>query len=280
MSAALGVVVEGADLRSPTPEMIDQLSELLDRHLVVAIRGQRLTESEHMAVTSALGTPWIHPIDRLRGKASAQPVTVEATSDEPLGTDSWHVDFPYLPSPPSIGILNAIEVPSYGGDTMWLNLQLAYERLPDRIRADLDGVGVNHSIGEFFLDRYAGGDPMLRALWKRVCVGNTHPVVRAHPRTGKPSVYTLDTQAELVGFEGSDPSRLMAELVERSTSLNFTCRWRWQEGDVVFYDQAATFHRLIIDPWPGVRRMRRTLVEGQPPTAYEPAIAVSSAKAE
>lgn len=265
MSAALGAVVEGVDLRNPIPELGETLLALLDEHLVIVVRDQHLSESEHVALTWQLGRPWIFPVNRMKGMTHFEPVTVAATCDEPLFTDKWHGDFSYLPAPPGIGILCAVDMPPYGGDTMFLNMQLGFERLPGATRDWLTDVQVHQSIPQRFLDRKEHDDPIERALVYRICTGNVHPAVRKHPRTGRAALYVHDPAADLVGIETEVARPVMEDVVARATHLNHTCRWRWRNGDVVLYDQTATLHRLIIDPWPGVRSMRRTLIEGDPP---------------
>ena len=144
--AALGAEITGIDLAALTPETTRLLRQALLDHQVVGIRDQHLTDDQHVGVAAALGSPWVHPMDRLMGVTEAEPSELRVTSDHQLKTDVWHLDVTFAPCPPAFGILRAIDVPPCGGDTMWANLYLAHDALTPELRARLVGRSTVHDV--------------------------------------------------------------------------------------------------------------------------------------
>jgi taurine dioxygenase len=265
MSAALGAEVMGFDLRELDESRADQLRELILEYQVVGFRDQHLSDDEHVAVAEALGDPWIHPMDRLVGVTSATPSELRVKSDHQLKTDTWHIDVTYAPCPPAFGILRAIDVPPVGGDTMWANLTLAAERLPEELRAQLQEKVTVHDVPEILIELKAPAFPdQDTSIWQRELVGVRQPLLRRHPETDAVGIFGLG-DAPVEGLTDSDSADLMALVTEHATNLNFTCRWRWRNGDVVIWDERCTAHYAVRDPWKGERVLRRLLVEGDQP---------------
>ena len=102
----------------------------------------------------------------------------------------WHSDFSFLPEPPFASILHALEVPPYGGDTIWANQQLAFEALSDGMRAMLAAgcSGVHSAVNAYSTkmqalhDTFAG---MTVHTSDDAEAREHHPVVRVHPETGR-----------------------------------------------------------------------------------------------
>ena len=262
LSAALGAELLDVDLGSLDDDGAAALRSMLLTYKVVGVRNQHLDDDAHVALAKALGEPWVHPMDRLAGVTDAAPSELRVTSDHQLRTDEWHLDVLYAPNPPAFGILRAVSVPPVGGDTMWSNLTLAASRLPDELRGRLVGRHTVHDVPdrlvEFRQSAYPDFDP---ELWRRELTGVRQPLLRAHPETGEATLFCVG-EADVEGHDGAAAAELMAEVTSHGTDLNYTCRWRWRDGDVVIWDERCTAHYAVRDPWEGERVLRRLLVEG------------------
>ena len=277
IAGSCGAVVRGFDLREPqSADQIEALERLLDEHLVVALPEQHLDLDQLERFTDELGgrdiTPYVKPVD---GRPYVIRVLKER-DDELNFANAWHSDLSYLPVPPSYTVLHAWEVPSFGGDTMWANQYLAYETLPADVREKLLHLNATHSAGMAYgtggyLEQVADKSSMEIEPSAEAYNVHTHPVVRRHPRTGRPALYVNPVYT--TGIEGlpDDEARAMlARLVQHSTHPNFTCRVRWQPHQLVIWDNRCTQHFAINDYAGQRREMYRTSVRGSAP---EPAAA-------
>ena len=277
IAGSCGAVVRGFDLREPqSADQIEGLEQLLDEHLVVALPEQHLDLDQLERFTDELGgrdiTPYVKPVD---GRPYVIRVLKER-DDELNFANAWHSDLSYLPVPPSYTVLHAWEVPSFGGDTMWAIQYLAYETLPADVREKLLHLNATHSAGMAYgtggyLEQVADKSSMEIEPSAEAYNVHTHPVVRRHPRTGRPALYINPVYT--TGIEGlpDDEARAMlARLVQHSTHPNFTCRVRWQPHQVVIWDNRCTQHFAINDYAGQRREMYRTSVRGSAP---EPAAA-------
>jgi taurine dioxygenase len=95
-----------------------------------------------------------------------------------------------------------------------------------------------------------------------------HPVVRTHPESGRKLLNV--NKSYTVGFEGmnEDESRpLLDYLFAHGNRPEFTCRFRWEQGSVAFWDNRAVKHLAIHDAGPYRRVMRRVQIAGDKPYA-------------
>jgi taurine dioxygenase len=192
---------------------------------------------------------------------------IEDTADNaPAGFD-WHTDESWTAIPPAFGVLHALTIPRCGGDTIWASTTAAYDRLAPPMRRIADSLSVEHHMGRDYLATVARhhGDPVaeeLRAAYPPV----VHPLVRVHPVSGRRALWLspLYTRA-ITGLDRTTGRRLL-DVFERSVEdPHVQVRWRWTEGDVVIWDEAATCHRALTDHHPATRRMRRCTTAGTVP---------------
>jgi taurine dioxygenase len=171
---------------------------------------------------------------------------------------------------PQMGaILYAIETPPNGGDTCFANQYLAYDTLSDGMKRMLEGLRAVHS------DRKVAGPQAGRnahrstkvredADWRETV--SAHPVVRTHPETGRKLLFV--NHSYTVGFEGmtEEESRpLLDYLLEHGHRPEFTCRFRWHNGSVAFWDNRSVKHLAVHDAGPFRRLMRRVQIVGDRP---------------
>jgi taurine dioxygenase len=273
----LGAQIDGIDLASPLDAgTVGLLKEAWERHLVLRFRGQsHLSLQGQIAFSRHFGVLDKRPIASQALHRSVQQLPEEITvisnvkvDAQPIGglgdgESVWHADMTYNPMPPRAALLHAQEIPASGGDTQFLNLYAAYERLPDDLNQTIAGLECIHdaslnSAGELRLGFARVTDP-------QKTVGARHPLVRVHPVTARKSLYLgRRRNAYVPGLPVADSEDLLNAIWAHATQEAFTWRQQWQAGDLVAWDNRVTLHRRdAFDPL-ARRLMYRTQVSDRP----------------
>jgi taurine dioxygenase len=269
IAGALGAELHGVDLGGDLDEttIADVRQALLD-HGVVFFRDQAFDAAQHKALARRFGPIFIHP--NYYG-TQVDPEILEIRrepGDTQVVGEDWHADTTMMAEPPMGAILYALEVPPYGGDTLFANQYLAYETLSEGMKRLIGGLRAVHS------DRMVAGPNVNNAGrttrartdadWRETV--NVHPVVRTHPETKRKLLYV--NYSYTVGFEGmtEEESRpLLDYLLEHGHRPEFTCRFRWTPGAVAFWDNRCVKHLAVHDAGPFRRHMRRVQICGDRP---------------
>ena len=271
ISGALGAEIDGVDLSQPLDDdVFAEVHQAFLDHLVIFFRDQHVTPEQHKAFGRRFGELNVHPhYVPLAGHPEILEVLKEETATVNVG-GQWHSDLSCLEKPPMGSVLYALDVPPYGGDTLFTNMYLAYERLSGGMRDLLDTLFAVHS------DRTMS-DPEARDTKNETRsskltsrdVGetrNAHPVVRTHPETGRKALFV--NSIFTVGFKGmtADESRpLLQFLFDQAQRPELTCRFRWQKNSLAMWDNRCTQHFALND-YQGFRRlMHRVTVDGDRP---------------
>ncbi len=267
IAGALGAEIAGVDVAKDLDEaVIVEIRQALLDHGVIFFRGQTLNIEQHKAFTRRFGTLFIHP--NYKG-VSADPEILNIRrepGDTKIVGEDWHTDTTMVTEPPLGAILYAIDVPPYGGDTLFANQYLAYETLSEGLKRTLENLRAIHS------DRLVAGpqanmnarrSTKVRedADWRETI--SIHPVVRTHPETGRKLLFV--NRAYTVGFEGwteAESKPLLDYLLEHGNRPELTCRFRWENGSIAFWDNRCTKHLAVHDAGPFRRIMRRTQISG------------------
>ncbi|MBD2165587.1 TauD/TfdA family dioxygenase [Calothrix membranacea FACHB-236] len=257
LDAPLGAVVTGLDAsQAVAPEIILQLKQALrDRHILI-FKNQQLTDQQFLNFAFYFGSLFVPPQDIpvLASETGTTPVIIPVSNVDGgytgTGELSFHADHHWTPYPSSGSLLYALEVPSQGGETSWLNLNLAYETLDESTKkriADLQLITYN----PFLRDRNAPrSDYRLDQSIPLISPVYPHPLVRTHPESGKKILY-LDyaTEVEVVGLEPQAGAELIAQLRQHLNQPQFYYQHKWSVGDIVYWDNQATLHhRTPFDP--------------------------------
>ena len=273
VSGACGAVVSGVDLATglSDPEVAEVRRALLD-HQVVFFRDQRLDPSQLVAFSHRFGppspVPFVQPIPE-----HPEVIAVVREASETHGYTFgglWHSDFSFLPAPPFASILHALEVPPYGGDTIFASQTLAYSTLSVGMQSMLDGLmGVHSAVNAYspkmqkVHDTFEG---MTVKTDNTATQTRTHPVVRVHGETEQPALFVnAQYTIGLHGFAPHEAKPLLDFLFAHSTRTDYTCRWQWRVGDVAMWDNRAVQHMAMADFTGHRRAMHRTTVAGEEP---------------
>jgi taurine dioxygenase len=246
---------------------VGAIRKALVDHCVIFFRNQKLDAEPHKAFTRRFGRIFVHP--NYRGMQTDPEIILitREPGDKKIVGEEWHTDTTMMPEPPMGAILYAIEVPPYGGDTLFANQYQAYETLSDGMKTMLAGVRAVHS------DRKVAGPQANKNAYRATKVRedgdwretvSSHPVV-THPETGRKLLYV--NASYTVGFEGmteEESQPLLEYLLQHGHRPEFTCRFRWEPGSIAFWDNRACKHLAIHDAGPFRRVMRRTQIAGGP----------------
>jgi taurine dioxygenase len=263
LTATIGAEVSGVDLAEDLDDtVIDEIRDSLLEWKVLFFRDQhRLDRARHIAFGRRFGDLEVHPITPA---GQDQPeVFVIPAGGKFRAPDTWHSDVTWRPEPSMGSILRAVELPPIGGDTLWADMGKAYDLLDDETRARIDGLKATHDYASAF---GRGKPPEVQEKMRAEHPTVEHPIVRAHPETGRKTLYVnVAFTRSIVGMDDIESARLLRRLWRQSTIVDVQCRFRWQPGSVAFWDNRATQHVVANDFLPAKRVMERVTVAGDKP---------------
>ncbi|MBA4491733.1 TauD/TfdA family dioxygenase [uncultured Paracoccus sp.] len=273
LTCAIGAELSGVQLGAAAQDaaLREAIRDLLLSHKVLFFRDQDLSRSDHIAFARHFGALEDHPV---AGSDPDHPglVRIYKTPDTPNDRyeNAWHSDASWREIPPMGCVLHCVECPEVGGDTMWANMVLAYERLPEDIKTRIAGLRARHSIEASF----GAAMPLEKRLALRAQFPDAeHPVVRTHPETGEKILYVNAFTTHFTNYHtdanvrfGQDyapgASQLLHYLIAQAQAPEYQVRWRWQPGSVAFWDNRSTQHYAVMDYPPCHRKMERAGIMG------------------
>lgn len=248
-------------------------AELL-KHKVLFLRDQQISRADHVAFARRFGELEDHPV---AGSDPEHPglVRIYKSPEHPNDRyeNSWHTDATWREAPPMGCVLRCVECPPVGGDTMWANMALAYEKLPQDIKALIAPLRARHSIEATF----GAAMPIERRLALRAQFPDPeHPVVRTHPETGEKVLFVNGFTTHFTNYHTPDRVRVGQDYTQGRTQLldylisqaaipEYQVRWRWKPNSVAIWDNRATQHYAVMDYPPCHRKMERAGIIGDKP---------------
>jgi taurine dioxygenase len=275
----LGAEIRGLDLRRPlTPVQREELAWALDQWKLLIFPGQPLSIAEQAAFAGGWGTLTDDQLGASTELAPEECVVVFGRDADTVGSENaWHSDGTFRPVPTAGTTLRAVEVPGRGGDTLFADMAAAFDNLSEDTRARIAGLTAEHdwSIG-YYAQKYASDLPRLRAQTPPV----THPVVIAHPRTGRPTLFVNPLfTARIEGLEPSESDRLLSELFTPATLPELQFRLHWEPDTLILWDNLAVQHYGASDYYPQRRVLARATFFPAEMTPPQPAFEGSTAAA-
>ncbi|MFD7298339.1 TauD/TfdA dioxygenase family protein [Streptomyces sp. NPDC059897] len=248
-----------------------ELKALLLKHKVLFLRDQHFTRAEHVALAERFGPLEDHPV---AGSDPDHPglVRIYKDLDSPPEhyENAYHCDATWRENPPMGCVLRNVEAPPVGGDTIWVDMAAAYEKLPAEVKARIDGLRARHSIEASF---GAALPQEERHALKERFPDAEHPVVRTHPETGERILFVNAFTTHFVNYHTPQNIRcgidyapgaadLLRYLISQATIPEYQVRWRWTPNSVAIWDNRSTQHYAVQDYWPAVRKMERAGIIG------------------
>jgi taurine dioxygenase len=264
---ALGAEVSGVDISRPIDDQtFNEINRAFLEHCVLVFHDQRLTREEQIAFSRRFGeldtndersadlrvmdVPEIFLI-------TAEPVPPGQTLGGVIG-DVWHTDNSHLPVAAAASLLQAIELPDVGGDTMFCNMYRAYDTLTDGMKKLIEPLQGVHAQGRAVYD--LSTPERASESWKRFPAA-AHPAVRVHPETGRKALYVNRQVRLFVGLSSAESKPLIDYLTDHAVRPQNVYRHVWKVGDLVMWDNRCVLHMSLGDFDRSQRRhMERTTV--------------------
>lgn len=271
VAGALGAEIAGVDLSRDLPdETIAAIRAALVEHQVIFFRDQELTPAQQVAFGRRFGPLNIHPY--VSGMADHPEVMeiVKEPEDRINFGGGWHSDMSFLERPAIGSILYGVEIPQFGGDTLFASQAAAYDALSPGLKKTLEGLNGVHSANREYSSSGASAQKrssMSVAEAEGMAGEFVHPIVLSHPESGRKALYVNPAfTIRIEGWSKRESKALLDYLFEHSRYEAFTCRFRWEKGSVAFWDNRSVWHFALND-YPGQRRhMRRVTVDPWPAT--------------
>lgn len=267
LAGTIGAEISGIDTSADLDQtVIDEITEALNEHHVIFFRDQNLEPKRQAAFAARFGPLIPYPMVKgLDGSDEVVPVVKNADERANFG-GIWHADTTYLQKPPMGAMLYAVELPPYGGDTLFANMHMAYETLSPSLQGYLETLTLMQNSAKAEVTRTREDRVKEDGAVPKALVAE-HPAVITHPRTGRKALYVNSGHTERfkeLTLEESEP--LLKFLYAHQTRPEFTCRFNWTPGSMAFWDNYASQHNPIND-YHGFRRvMHRVTIAGEKPT--------------
>jgi len=268
LTPAIGAVVTGPDLGSPiSEEQIAAIRAALDDRLVLFFEDQTLTPRQQRDFAARFGELYVHPF--YSGHEEANEIMVLAHDEKHrANADRWHNDVTYLERPPQAAVLYAEVIPDVGGDTLWANMYLAYEKLSEPIKQLVSNLRAVHSFAKNFTpDRFR--DLRIEHRREQLYADHpavSHPVARTNPQTGRKALFVnQDFTSHIEGVSPRESDTLLRFLFDHMAQPEFQVRWRWRAKTVAMWDNRWAQHCALADYFPQRRVVRRATILGERP---------------
>ena len=272
LSGALGAELRGVDVRELDEAGFAALRRAFVDHGVLAIRDQSLSEAEQVEFARRLGEPDVHPIvEGTERFPELVRVVKPAGASASFGV-GWHSDNSFFEEPSLASVLYGVTIPPYGGDTLFASMEQAYRALSDRLRAFLGPLRAIHSARRAYdprvtgEEKYRGEAPIRYRYSEAVDAEAEHPVVRAHPETGRRSLFVNPMFTDrIVGLHREESDAVLELLYRHGARPEFGCRLRWEPGTLALWDNRQVWHYALDDYRDFERVMRRVTIRGERP---------------
>ena len=262
------------------PDVIAEIRALWLKHKVLFFPDQNISAMDQQNFAAQFGELEAHPIapshpeaDKLlmlyRNLDPSKPNLVEKISRE----NFWHADVTYKKAPPRGAVLRCELGPETGGDTLWSNMAMAYEKLPDAIKQRIDGLYAKHSAEHNFGAQLPIEERHAMAAKNPAC---EHPVVLTHPETGEKVLFVNSAFtshfSNFYNFEdvryGQDfmpeAHHLMNYLISQAAIPEYQVRLKWRTNMVAMWDNLQVQHYAVADYGSAPRKMLRATLTGKP----------------
>lgn len=271
ITGACGVEIAGVQIGNLSNSEFSSVHDALMQYGMVFFRDQDLTLEQQVEFGQKFGPLEVHPIvDGMDGAREITKVLKPAGESASFGT-GWHTDNSFFEKPSMGSVLYGKTIPPVGGDTLFANQYLAYDRLSEKLKDTLSGMNAVHSASRAYTaettkDKYAKNAAITYTWDDSILDEVIHPVIRTHPVTGRKALYVNDMfTLRIEGMSEAESRGLLDYLFRHATRPEFCCRVRWTPNAVALWDNRCMQHYAVDDYQDYERLMYRVTIEGDRP---------------
>ncbi len=295
----IGAEIGGVDFKKPVPQdTLKEINQALIDWKVIFFRDQNLDHAEHVTMARRFGEctighavfghvdsyPEVYSVGKTR-TANSNRAQKKVTP-----WSGWHTDITAAINPPMASILRGVTIPPYGGDTLWTNLAAAYAGLSEPMQGFVESLRGVHRF-----EANSGKSEYDSSVRSRV-MASEHPLVTVHPESGEKQLFVSPSFLKsVVGLTPRESEQLLHLLWEHVVRPEYTVRFKWNAGDIAFWDNRSTSHLAPTDIFEsdydrqlyritlvgevpvGVDGRRSTSIEGEPILSVEKELASRAA---
>lgn len=271
LTGALGAEIHGVQIRHLDDAGFAAVHRAFLEYGAIFFRDQDLDRQAQVDFARRFGELEVHPIvNGMDDHPEIIKVLKPAGEPATFGT-GWHTDNSFFEQPSLGSVLHGVTIPPHGGDTLFANQYLAYERLSDGLKKTLDGMIAVHSAGPAYTsesakEKYEGKTAITYRWSDSVHAEVEHPVVRTHPESGRKALYVnpMFTQ-RFKGWTEAESAPLLKFLYDFCVKPEFCCRFRWTPNAVAVWDNRCVQHYAVDDYQEYERLMFRVTISGDRP---------------
>jgi taurine dioxygenase len=237
LTGVIGAEVSEVDLAAALPpDVVAEIDRALRDYKVVVFRDQlAIRPRDLLALAEHFGQPEVERHSTHASFPDVPAVKILVTDGGGFHgrvEDSWHTDGSPRKDTNWTSFLQAIEVPPFGRDTLFADMEAAYVGLSAATRAYVDSLVAVHSWGRQDPDK-----PPVE-----------HPVVHTDPRTGRKSLYVnRGYTRSIVGMKTDESRALLDFLFLQAHMPEYQLRVTWKPGSIVAWDNQRTQHYVVQD---------------------------------
>lgn len=257
-----GAEIEGIDLSKPlSDDLREAIRAAVLKYKVVFFRDQSLDDASQAAFAANFGPLYTHPTtrhDAANKEVHAIAAQYDREYEKKLGRklkagDAYHTDTSWRLVPTWGAVLRDVNLPEVGGDTIWVDGNLAYETLSDELKQRLEGKYVTHNFTDS-LELSGHEYPIV-----------SHRIVRTHRETGQKILWVnFQQQPQILGLELSESAELLDEVLRQYKRPDVQARFSWRPGTVAFWDNRAAVHYAVRNYGDFPRELHRILISDEP----------------
>ena len=270
LSEHTGAEIRGLDLTQPVdPETRAALNRAFAQYHVLVVRDQKYEPADFLRAVQVFGELQQH--DKKDHHIPGFPEMYFVSNEQTvpgkrfIAVETFHTDHSNHPAPPKATILYPVSLPSYGGDTQYVNMHLAYDGLSPTMKRRIDRLRAVH----VYLSKYSPRElkPLNTESLEAMPPPGLHPLVRIHPENGRRALFLNPVRIEaIIGMADEEALALVAELMAHATQKQNEYRHQWQYGDMVLWDNRSVMHKANPDYDMNERRfLYRLMLKGEPP---------------
>src|ERR1700688_739465 len=265
-----GAEVTGLDFTQPIDaDTKATLNRAFADHHVLVMREQHFAPDQFKVAARVFGELLQH--DKKERHVPGHPEVECITNQEIVNGrriipgETFHTDHSNHPRPPKATTLFAVDLPSSGGDTQYVNMHDAYDDLPADTKQRIDGLKAVHAYLSKYSPRPLG--LLTEESRRKLPPPGVHPLVRTNPENHRKALFLNPVRMEsIVGMADEDALALIGGLMRHAPQKKYEYRHKWRNGDWVMWDNRSVMHQANPDYDMNERRfLYRLMLKGEVP---------------